>query len=56
MSGEHHDDEVLTQTTAEEPVESTAKPVAPATESVETVTATVEPPQPVGYGVTSRQP
>lgn len=56
MSGEHHDDEVLTQTTAEEPVESTAKPVAPATESVEPATATVEPPQPVGYGVTSRQP
>ena len=62
MSGEHHDDDTLTQTTAEEPaapITATAAPVTatvePAIDAVEVRTEPVKPAEPVGWA-TSRQP
>jgi sec-independent protein translocase protein TatA len=57
MSGEHHDDETLTQTTAEEPLRpavETVDPVVVPVEPVEPATQTVKPAEPVGWATSRR--
>jgi sec-independent protein translocase protein TatA len=54
MSGEHHDDETLTQTTAEEPVKPAMETIDVVAEPIEPATETVKPAVPVGWA-SSRQ-
>jgi sec-independent protein translocase protein TatA len=54
MSGEHHDDETLTQTTAEEPVKPPVETIDAVAEPIEPATETVKPAAPVGWA-SSRQ-
>ena len=54
MSGEHHDDETLTQTTAEEPVKPAVETIDSTAEPIEPATETVKPAAPVGWA-SSRQ-
>ncbi len=54
MSGEHHDDETLTQTTAEEPVKPAVETIDAVAEPIEPATETVKPAAPVGWA-SSRQ-
>jgi sec-independent protein translocase protein TatA len=55
MSGEHHEDETLTQTTAEEPVKPVTTTVEPVIDTVEASVEPVKPAAPVGWA-TTRQP
>ena len=54
MSGEHHDDETLTQTTTEEPVKPAVETIDAVAEPIEPATETVKPAAPVGWA-SSRQ-
>jgi sec-independent protein translocase protein TatA len=49
MSGEHHDDDVLTQTTAEEPATPAVETVDGVVEPVEPATKAPKPAEPVGW-------